>query len=191
MKVGLSMWSLGAASPTLQWHGLPPSCQVDFTEGHQDHHRIRLINGDLAMARHAFGALRIVLNNYAIFPPHRLSSAFCIEGGMKIGQTMVQRVRIGPLYLEMANRIVDVFDRQDGAIRRFGFTLVTVVGHPEQGVETVSVVSYEGNGSLDFCMDSYSRPGHWLTRSMPGLVRRFQLYAVGECLTHVRQCAWR
>jgi hypothetical protein len=82
----------------------------------------------------AFERVRERLLAYDIFPPWLMRHASCPAGRLAEGTTIVQRELVGPLALEMAVRVLAVWDRSDGVAREAGLSYVTLVGHAECGV---------------------------------------------------------
>src|SRR4051812_15771414 len=59
----------------------------------------------------AFGRALYRLWRYEIFPKTRMIARVCTaDGAVASGATIVQRIRLGPFALEMAVRVVDVFE---------------------------------------------------------------------------------
>lgn len=121
---------------------------------------------------------------YRIFPPERLIAAL---PGMTVapGAVVVQGIRLGPLGLITAVRVMTVFDRERDGQRRTGFSYVTLAGHPERGMMTCAVVEDARAGTLRFEIDALSRPGHWLTRLTAPLARRLQQASARAALAHM------
>jgi hypothetical protein len=83
--------------------------------------------------------LRSRLLSYDIFPPRFLRFVICPPGELVVGSVIVQRVGFGPVALESAVRVVDVWQRQTDGGQEAGFTYVTLAGHPERGVASFKV----------------------------------------------------
>jgi uncharacterized protein (UPF0548 family) len=121
---------------------------------------------------------------YRIFPEHRMRHHVCSDGGMiRPGVVIVQRLFAGPMAVEMAVRVVEVFDERTKG-RRVGFSYVTVEGHVERGVATFSVC-LEADGMATFRIDSWSRPGNVFAVIGHPFVRRMQRKSVLEALNHI------
>jgi uncharacterized protein (UPF0548 family) len=118
---------------------------------------------------------------YRIFPPARLIAAM---PGMVVepGATIVQGIRVGPLGLIAAVRVVNVFDRERDGVRRAGFSYITLDGHPERGAMTFAVVDDSVADEARFEMDVISQPGHWLARVGMPVTRRLQRAATRSAL---------
>lgn len=110
-----------------------------------------------------FNDLRERLFSYDIFPPRLLRSVLCPSGSIAEGTTIVQRIMLGPIAMEMAVRVIAAWDRDVDGVREAGFTYATVSGHPECGVETFRVRLLR-DGSVLVLIDGRSRPGLLLTR---------------------------
>jgi uncharacterized protein (UPF0548 family) len=105
------------------------------------------------------------------------------DGRVAPGAIIVQRVLLGPLAIEMAVRVTEVFDTQIGS-RKAGFSYVTLHGHVERGVATFSIT--ENEKSFRFCIESWSSPGTalaWLGRPF---ARPVQQAFTREALAHFR-----
>jgi uncharacterized protein (UPF0548 family) len=86
---------------------------------------------------------------YDIFPPTRLRSRVCTPDGIvSIGATIVQRVRLGPVTLETAVRVIE--HQRSAESGRFAYA--TLDGHPEQGIASFEVETGR-------CVPSLHRPG--------------------------------
>jgi uncharacterized protein (UPF0548 family) len=110
-----------------------------------------------------FGRVRERLFTYNVFPPLLIHAVVCPSGRITEGTTIVQRIMLGPVALEMAVRVIAVWDREDDGVREAGFTYVTVAGHPERGIATFRVRLHE-DGRVLVLIDVCSRPGLLLTR---------------------------
>ncbi|HVT76088.1 MAG TPA: DUF1990 domain-containing protein [Acidimicrobiales bacterium] len=78
---------------------------------------------------------------------------------LEVGQTVIASGAVaGPLHVIIPCRISHVVDEAD----RFGFTYVTLPGHPECGEETF-MLSRDGE-EVAFTMSSYSHPAELLAR---------------------------
>jgi uncharacterized protein (UPF0548 family) len=120
-----------------------------------------------------FERVRGRLFGYDIFPPRLIPHAVCPDGCIDVGSTIVQRVMLGPFGLEAAVRVVDAWNRQEGAAHEAGFSYVTLEGHPECGVATFRV-RLDRSGRVTVLVDARSVPGTRLTRLGRPLARGFQ-----------------
>jgi uncharacterized protein (UPF0548 family) len=127
-----------------------------------------------------FTRLRDRLLAYDVFPPSIVQATICPEGRITAGATIVQRILLGPLALEAAVRVIDVWDRvagesagAPGSVRAAGFRYVTLRGHPECGVASFEVRA-QASGEVTVLLDARSRAGTWLTRLGRPFARRFQ-----------------
>src|SRR5215212_2456922 len=146
MSLVLASQPLDAAScarwivaPKTSTHCGPPDATVDHYEA-----SAQIEPGDTPAA--AFARLRDRLMTYDVFPPNIVRATICPPGRITAGATIVQRIGIGPLALEAAVRVVDVWDRvvgdlegEPGGVRVAGFRYVTLRGHPECGVASFEV----------------------------------------------------
>jgi uncharacterized protein (UPF0548 family) len=162
MKIVRAAHPLTAAS-CRDWSTMPvnspPSGPINATI---DHYRaqIRVEPGPPAVA--AFERLRERLFTYDIFPPWFVRSLICPPGHVTDGATIVQRVAVGPLALEMAVRVIAVWDRDDESGQEAGFRYATIAGHAERGVAGFAV-RLDADGRLLVLLEARSRPGSRLT----------------------------
>jgi uncharacterized protein (UPF0548 family) len=120
-----------------------------------------------------FERVRERLFSYDIFPPRLFQAAIDPPVRVTEGATIIQRVVLGPVALEMAVRVTDVWDRQDGKRREAGFSYATVQGHAECGVAAFRV-RLDADQRVTVLFDARSRPGTLLTRLSRPVARLFQ-----------------
>jgi uncharacterized protein (UPF0548 family) len=120
-----------------------------------------------------FEVVRDRLFAYDIFPPRVIRFGLCPEGPLSKGTTIVQRVRLGPISLEMAVRVIAAWDLEEDGAREAGYTYATVKGHPECGTASFRVM-LDRNGNVDVVVEARSRPGLLVTRLGRPLARVFQ-----------------
>jgi uncharacterized protein (UPF0548 family) len=126
---------------------------------------------------------------YRIFPP-RLVTGVLRREPLEAGDTVGIVFRFVPgLRLFFAARVVETFDRQQGALWRTGFTYRTLVGHPEYGAETFCVEKDTTTGAVTVALRSWSRPGTWLARLTSPFVRSMQIRASKAALEHLSEAA--
>jgi uncharacterized protein (UPF0548 family) len=125
------------------------------------------------------------LLRYRIFPVHRMRVHVCTpDGRIRPGVTIIQRVFLGPLAMEMGVRVLEVFD-QRGDKDVVGFTYATLQGHSERGLATFSVHEVSPN-TLVFRIESWSVPGNLLSRLARPFARRTQQKFTREALANFR-----
>lgn len=90
------------------------------------------------------------------------------SGRAEVGVTVVQAVRVGPLWFTAPCRVVDVVREPD----EVGFTYATLPRHPETGVETFRVLR-DGDG-LTFEVHAVARHDFWGSRILPRVAHRVQ-----------------
>ncbi|MGW2091281.1 DUF1990 family protein [Promicromonospora sukumoe] len=90
------------------------------------------------------------------------------SGPVAVGVTVVQAVRVGPLWFTAPCRVVDVVREPDEA----GFTYATLPHHPETGVESFRVLR-DGDG-LAFEIHAAARHDFWGSRIVPPAAHRVQ-----------------
>lgn len=151
----------------------PPDATIDHYEA-----SAKIARGDTPAA--VFARLRDRLLAYDVFPPGIVRAAICPEGRVAAGATIVQRIGFGPLALEAAVRVIDVWDRvagdaegAPGAVRMVGFRYVTLQGHPECGVASFEA-RVGSTGNVTIVLGARSRLGTWLTRLGRPFARQFQ-----------------
>jgi uncharacterized protein (UPF0548 family) len=106
------------------------------------------------------------------------------DGRVAGGATIIQRVLLGPLAMEMAVRVVDVFDERSvgGSV---GFTYGTLEGHSERGLATFAV-DPEGADGLLFRIESWSSPAGVAGFLGRPIARKVQRRFTGEALAYFR-----
>jgi len=185
MKIRLALQGIRAPADLGNWHELSINCGADFMQGNADRHC-----REFGMGGKVFERARERILSYQMFPRSRVQVLLSAGTQVNAGVTVVQHARMGIFEFEMANRILEVFDRSLDEIREAGFNLASVQGHAEQGVETFKV-TLDRAGKVNFHIIAWSRPGHWLTRLFKPLTRWIQLKATGECLAHLKAEASR
>ncbi len=83
------------------------------------------------------------------------------------------------------------FDGEEGGVWRTGFSFRTVAGHPMLGEETFCVEKDLGTGTVTVVLQSWSRPGSWLTRRGLWVLRWVQTRASRAALDHLQRLARR
>jgi len=119
------------------------------------------------------------LLRYDIFPPERMRALVCSpDARVATGVTIVQRVRLGPLALETAVRVIECEQTADAA--RFAYA--TLHGHPERGIASFALE--RGPSELRFIAQAWSRPGNPLARLGRPLARHLQRSITREAIEH-------
>jgi len=114
---------------------------------------------------------------YRLFPPHRMRACVCTEDGcVRLGATIIQRTFFPPFAIESAVRVVEFELGPD----RLSYSYATVLGHPERGIETFTVIRL-GNG-VRFEVNGWSRSGHWLTAAGRPVARALQKMMTREAI---------
>lgn len=112
---------------------------------------------------------------------HRGAGLVIEPGGpAEVGVTVVQAVRVGPLWFAAPCRVVDVVRGPDEA----GFTYATLPHHPETGVESFRVLR-EGD-RLVFEIHAVARHDFWGSRILPRIAYRVQDRVTRGYLTTAR-----
>jgi len=153
------------ATACARWSGAPTTSSSDGPSGATvDHYEapVQLGPGETPFA--AFVRVRDRLLAYDVFPPVVVRATICPDGRITVGATIVQHVAVGPLALEAAVRVIEVWDRAgpDGGSAA-GFRYVTLRGHPECGVASFEVRATPA-GEVRVLLGARSRPGTWQTR---------------------------
>lgn len=100
------------------------------------------------------------LFHYDIFAPS-LMEGFIFSSTDEIEKDAIigQRVFLGLVALEMAVKVIDVFDEDEATSRKSGFTYQTLKGHPEEGCATFSIEQNLKSGQITFTIASISKLG--------------------------------
>jgi uncharacterized protein (UPF0548 family) len=107
------------------------------------------------------------------------------DGTVAAGAVVIQRVLLGPLALETAVRVVEVFDRpssDDTEAHDVGFSYVTLVGHMERGTAGF-FLRRARDGVVTFNVESWSRPGNVLAALGRPFARAVQKRFTAEALS--------
>ena len=130
-------------------------------------------------AEAAFEEIRARLFAYDIFPPWFMQGVIWPDGPVAEGALIVQRARFGSLAIEMAVRVVEVWDEVDGTSREVGFRYATIQGHAERGVASFAV-HRNVDGHVTVVLSARSRPGNRaavLGRPVARLLQRYMTRA--------------
>jgi uncharacterized protein (UPF0548 family) len=148
--------------------------QADLPAGYiHDRYSVPLGDGSFETAKRGIREWRAhVDSGVEIFPPR-----VPIEPGTNV----VLGIRLGPLYVIAACRIVYVFDEVD----RFGFAYGTLPEHPERGEEAF-IVERDAMGQVCFAITAFSRPASAVTRLARPLARVVQQRATRGYLDALR-----
>lgn len=158
---------------------------VDLARGKTGTHDQYSIALPLDSRERSFDRAVLALSRYHIFPPTRMRAHVCTpDGRMVIGATVIQRVLIGPIAMEMGVRVVDTIGDAEG-LRQAGFTYATLEGHSERGIATFSVRERAGEPAT-FEIESWSTPGTLLARLGRPIARWAQRSFTREGLVYFR-----
>jgi uncharacterized protein (UPF0548 family) len=124
----------------------------------------------------AFERIRGRLFAYDIFPRSLIRFALCSGRRIELDGLIIQRAGVGPIRLESAVRVVDLWDRDAGDAREAGFRYVTLAGHPERGVASFAV-RRDSSGDVQLTLDARSQAGAAMARLGRPVARRVQLAA--------------
>jgi len=154
--------------------------------GRHDTHTARIAAVDGESRAAARDRAIDALFRYRVFPPHRMRAHIATpDGRVAGGATIIQRVRLGPLAMEMAVRVIDVFDERsvDGSV---GFTYGTLEGHSERGLATFAI-DPDGSDGLRFRIETWSSPAGVVGVLGGPIARKVQQRFTGEALAHFRE----
>ena len=129
----------------------------------------------------AFQRVWARIASYQVFPTRLMRFSMEPPGSIARGTLIVQRFCFVGLALEAAVRVVDIWDRQDGASRTAGFQYVTLAGHPERGVETFEV-RLQPDGRVSVSIRARSEPAVFVARLGRSVARRVQVAATRAAL---------
>jgi hypothetical protein len=133
--------------------------------------------------------LAAAVRAYRVFPPSRISGVLRREP-VESGDTFGICYHFLPgIDLFFAGRVTASFGGRSGEVWRAGFSFRTVRGHPELGEETFWVEKDPTGGSVRVGLDSWSRPGLWLTRLASPYLRWVQVRACYALLDHLAAVA--
>jgi hypothetical protein len=136
-----------------------------------------------------FERVAAAILRYDIFPPSLVSGVLPrtpVEPGDVYG---ICSHLLPGVDVFFGGRVKRSFRERDGDIWRAGFTFQTIVGHPMVGEETFWVEKDRATGTVKAGLDSWSRPGTWLTRLGKPLLRRVQVRASHAALARMAQTA--
>ena len=155
-------------------HAPETSSSAGPPDGILDHHEreVRLPTSETLDS--AFQRLRAQLLSYDIFPTRFLRFVVCPQGQLAVGSIIVQRIGFGPVALESAVRVVDVWNRLKAGEQQAGFRYVTLAGHPERGTASFEV-RVGRDGKLIVVLESQSLPGSLAFRLARPIARSIQL----------------
>lgn len=160
------------------WRAREPNVDPAGRDGVHDHYSVIVPAPAVETAGDALEAVARHVLSYRVFATHRMHHCICGAGPtLENGDTIVQRIFVGPLAIEAGVRVVDVF--RDGD--RIGFSYVTLEGHVERGVASF-FVARSREREVTFHIESWSTPSALTTWLAPGVARYFQRKSVHEAL---------
>jgi uncharacterized protein (UPF0548 family) len=92
---------------------------------------------------------------------------------IETGRTVGVLAHVGGLWSLNACRVVYVLE-EEAPIRRRGFGYGTLPDHVEKGEERFSIEWHPGDDSVWYDILAFSRPRHWLVRTLSPMCRRLQ-----------------
>jgi len=167
------------------WSDCASTATLEKRVGLHDRYSVVISVRDNPKREAIFTQAVLLLNEYRIFPPHRMRHCVCSsDRRLRAGAVIIQRIFSGPLAAEMAVRVVDVFDRKTGEAET-GFSYVTLTGHAERGVATF-FVRRDRTGEITFNIESWSEPGNFVALLARPVARRLQRTYTAEALDYFR-----
>lgn len=91
------------------------------------------------------------------------------DAAIEVGTTVASLIRLGPMHVLAACRIVAVIDEPD----RYGFAYGTLPAHSVEGEESF-VVARDADGAVRFDITAFSRPHDLMTKVGAPFARRVQ-----------------
>jgi hypothetical protein len=138
-----------------------------------------------------FERLARAIRAYEVFPP-RLVGGVLARAPVQPGDTYGIVYHFLPgVDLFFAGRVTQSFEGLADGLWQAGFTFRTVRGHPELGEETFRVEKDPATGAVRVVIQSWSRPGLWLTRLAPPLARVIQVRVTHAALDNLARMASR
>ena len=174
-----------------KWTGLP--CTLDDEAARRGRHAEDIIVLAEGLDRQLMDGLvdRAVerLHRYEIFPPQRMRAKICSSSEtVELGATIVQQIRIGPFAFEAAVRVTAVNEDTTDCARSVSFEYTTLDGHPEQGIARFTVREVDARPPrVEFAIESWSVPGHWITRLAAPFARWMQRRSTLQALRWFRE----
>ena len=160
-------------APRTSSHCGPPNPTIDLYEA-------PVTTGPEESPLTVYERLRERLLAYDIFPPNIVQATIYPAGRVSACSTIVQRVVVGPVALEAAVRVIEVWDhpptRDDDGLcggGSVGFCYVTLEGHPERGVASFEV-RLKATGEVTVVVEARSCAGNWMTRVGRPFARVYQ-----------------
>jgi hypothetical protein len=189
------IWRLLGQRPdltTLERLPFTPSVDAGPRPGDNRDHYARVVAHEAPGAPEPDGPFRLLARavlGYEIFPP-TLVTGVVRRRPVQPGDTFGICYHFLPgLDLFFGGRVLDVFDGEVDEQWRAGFLFRTVAGHPELGEETFAVAKDLASGTVEVSLDSWSRPGTWLSRLVKPYTRRVQIHASKAALDQLQTVA--
>jgi hypothetical protein len=128
-----------------------------------------------------------MIRAFEVFPP-RLLTGVLWRVPVQAGDTFGSCFHLFPgLDLFFAGRVTHSFDEFSEGVWRAGFVFQTVQGHPAIGEERFCVEKDPVRGVVRVRIESWSRPGTWLTRLGSPFMRWLQTWAVKAALDYLTE----
>ncbi|HKR98695.1 MAG TPA: DUF1990 family protein [Candidatus Dormibacteraeota bacterium] len=174
-----------SAAACARWHHVAATSTIEGpTNGMHDRYEADVELNDGESPDSAFERVRAHLFAYDVFPSRLMRSVICPDAPLREGSVLVQRVRSGPLAIESAVRVLEVWDRGDDKERAAGFRYVTLAGHPERGVASFEV-RLSSDDQVTVVIESRSVAGSAVTSMGRPLARRVQRRLTIAALEHL------
>jgi uncharacterized protein (UPF0548 family) len=89
---------------------------------------------------------------------------------------------------ESAVRVTTLTEESSTEVRALGFQYATLEGHPEMGIAGFTIRHSMGDpGRLEFTIESWSQPGHWMSQMAGPFSRWMQVRSTQQALEHFKQ----
>jgi hypothetical protein len=189
------IWRLFGQRPnlaTLERLPITPGVDAGPRSGDNRDHYSRVVAHEAAGVPEPDGPFRrlaTAILGYEIFPP-TIVVGVLPRRPLCPGETFGICYHFLPgLDLFFGGRVMEVFDGEVAGQWRAGFRFRTVAGHPELGEETFAVAKDTATGAVQVSLDSWSRPGTWLTWLAKPYTRRVQIHVSKAALDHLQAVA--
>jgi uncharacterized protein (UPF0548 family) len=174
------------AAAVARWRSRQPgSTRAGPRPALHDRYSLRIQPRTGETERNLFDVIRHRLFRYDIFPPSVMFAAMAPAAPLSEGATIVQRVQFGMCAVEAGVRVVEVWGADEGVGQDAGFAYVTLMGHPECGVESFRVTL--GREGVTLTIEAWSRPGDVLTWVAFPLARAVQIGLTRAALRRFRR----
>ncbi len=154
----------------------PTGATLSSTETPSGYHRLRATR-PIGNGTDRFEAAKAAIEGWA---GHRRAGALLkpSQPALEPGGNVALAIRVWPLWVTAACRIVDVIDEAN----RFGFAYGTLPHHPESGEESFVVSRDPATDVVTLEITAISRPASWPAKLGGPVGRAFQRFMAGRYL---------